>query len=105
MKRWILAATLIATGSIASTAMAQPAGGAPGGGGAMGAGQGGAALRAACRTDIEQLCANVQPGGGRIGQCLREHQDRVSEACKSAISDAHAMHHQQSAPAPANPPN
>jgi hypothetical protein len=102
MKRWILAAALIAGGSIASTAVAQPAGGAPASG-MMGGGQGGAVLRKACQTDIEQLCGNVQPGGGHIGQCLREHQDRVSEACKSAISDARANHRNHQAPPSGSP--
>lgn len=103
MKRWILAAALLAAGASASVALAQP----PAGGGGMGGGQGMAMVREACKTDIEQFCAGTQPGGGHIGQCLREHQDRLSEPCKSAIADARAQHHKQgSAPAaPANPPN
>jgi hypothetical protein len=31
------------------------------------------AVMAACRGDMERLCAGVQPGGGRIGQCMRAH--------------------------------
>jgi cysteine rich repeat protein len=41
--------------------------------------------RAACATDIQTLCAGVQPGGGRILACLKEHQDKVSDGCKQAI--------------------
>jgi hypothetical protein len=34
-----------------------------------------AAIRAACAEDAQKLCAGVQPGGGRIVACLREHKD------------------------------
>jgi len=34
-----------------------------------------AAIRAACAEDAKKLCAGVQPGGGRIVACLREHKD------------------------------
>ena len=46
------------------------------------------AVRAACETDAQKLCAGVQPGGGRIVACLREHKDQVSDGCKQAISKA-----------------
>ena len=44
--------------------------------------------RAACATDIQTLCAGVQPGGGRIFACLKEHKDKVSDACKTAVQKA-----------------
>lgn len=38
-----------------------------------------------CKADAEKLCPGVQPGGGRIASCLREHKDQVSDACKAQI--------------------
>jgi hypothetical protein len=46
--------------------------------------------RAACAQDAQKLCANVQPGGGRIIACLKQHQDQVSDSCKQAIAKAMA---------------
>jgi hypothetical protein len=46
------------------------------------------AVRAACQTDVQKLCAGVQPGGGRILACLKEHKDEVSEGCKQAVLKA-----------------
>jgi hypothetical protein len=46
------------------------------------------AVRAACEADTQKLCAGVQPGGGRIVACLKEHKDQVSDGCKQAISKA-----------------
>ena len=40
-------------------------------------------MKAACHVDV--LCKGVEPGGGRIIQCLREHKDALSEACLAAI--------------------
>jgi hypothetical protein len=47
-----------------------------------------AALRAACAADAQKLCAGVQPGGGRILACLKEHKDALSDQCKQAASQA-----------------
>jgi hypothetical protein len=44
--------------------------------------------RAACANDIQSLCSGVQPGGGRILACLKEHQDKVSDGCKKAVQKA-----------------
>jgi hypothetical protein len=43
-----------------------------------------AAVRAACAEDVQKLCAGVQPGGGRIVACLKEHKDSLSDGCKRA---------------------
>ena len=43
--------------------------------------------RGACKNDIKTLCGSVQPGGGRIRDCLRDHRSEVSQACKLAIAD------------------
>jgi hypothetical protein len=41
-----------------------------------------AALRAACAADAKKFCAGVQPGGGRVVACLKEHKDELSDRCK-----------------------
>ncbi len=50
-----------------------------------------AVLRAGCTADVQRLCANVQPGGGRILACLREHKDALSDQCKQAAQQAAGM--------------
>jgi Cysteine rich repeat len=44
-----------------------------------------------CRSDIESKCASVQPGHGRIAQCLRDHKDSLSQPCTQAISAVRAQ--------------
>lgn len=46
------------------------------------------AARAACSADLQQLCAGVQAGGGRMLACLKEHRDQVSPTCKQAVMSA-----------------
>jgi hypothetical protein len=60
-------------------------------------------IRKICRDDILQLCANTEPGGGRIGQCLRDHQERVSESCKSALAGVQSQRRDRRGP-PSTPP-
>jgi hypothetical protein len=43
-------------------------------------------VMSACKGDIEKLCASVQPGGGRIGECLKAHKEQVSVGCKLAVA-------------------
>ena len=38
-----------------------------------------------CRADFERLCPGVQPGGGRIIACLKEHKEEVSIGCGKAL--------------------
>jgi Cysteine rich repeat len=47
-----------------------------------------AEVRSACEADVAKLCAGVQPGGGRIMQCLAQHKTEVSDGCKQAIAKA-----------------
>ena len=47
-----------------------------------------ATIRAACADDAQKLCAGVQPGGGRIVACLKEHKDSLSDRCKKAAGVA-----------------
>jgi hypothetical protein len=39
----------------------------------------------ACAEDAQRFCADVQPGGGRIMQCLRQHAAELSSGCKDAM--------------------
>ncbi len=50
-----------------------------------------AVLRAGCTADVQRLCANVPPGGGRILACLRQHKDALSDQCKQAAQQAASM--------------
>jgi hypothetical protein len=38
----------------------------------------------ACKTDIAKFCAGVMPGGGRIKDCMKQHQQELSQPCKEA---------------------
>lgn len=40
-----------------------------------------------CADDIAKFCKNVQPGGGRIAKCLKEHEHELSGACKAHLAD------------------
>lgn len=41
----------------------------------------------ACEDDVEQLCTDIRPLGGRVLKCLREHVDEVSSECKATLVD------------------
>jgi len=43
-------------------------------------------LRSACGGDVRSLCGGVQPGGGRIVQCLATRAASLSPACKEVLS-------------------
>lgn len=43
-------------------------------------------LRAACEADIKTLCAGVQPGNGRLAQCLQQNAASVSQPCKDQLA-------------------
>jgi len=61
--------------------------GQPGQGGRPGGHHGGA-VRAACQADIAKLC--TADDAQRPFRCLRDHQDTVSDTCKSAMATARA---------------
>jgi hypothetical protein len=45
-----------------------------------------------CQQEVQALCAGVQPGGGRIRDCMKEHRVQLSVACKVAIADRMLEH-------------
>ncbi len=47
-----------------------------------------AAVAQACRSDLNQYCAGVQPGGGRIVACLKANESKLSAGCQSAFVSA-----------------
>jgi hypothetical protein len=71
-------------------------------GGAALAEGGKAAVHAACQADLTKLCDGVQPGGGRIMQCLKTHKDEISAPCKSAIAERMSEKRAAKAAAPAS---
>jgi len=38
-----------------------------------------------CKEDVARLCPGMQPGGGRIIACLKEHKMEVSIGCGKAL--------------------
>jgi hypothetical protein len=52
----------------------------------------GDAVRAACKDDIAKVCADTSEGHGPF-RCLREHQDQLSDGCKTALANARAQFH------------
>lgn len=74
----------------------------------------GAKVREACQADIQKLCADAEPGRG-VFQCVRQHQDQVSDGCKAALASAHGSGQwrgrsgdgasSQQSPAPSGPPS
>jgi hypothetical protein len=43
---------------------------------------------AACRADIQSLCAGTERGGGKIAQCLVQNRDKASPGCQAALQAA-----------------
>ena len=44
-------------------------------------------MQGACMNDIKSLCGSIQPGGGRVRDCMKDHRTQLSVACKAAIAD------------------
>jgi hypothetical protein len=41
----------------------------------------------ACAEDIAKFCKDVNPGGGRIAKCLKDHENELSGMCKDEIAE------------------
>jgi hypothetical protein len=39
----------------------------------------------ACREDAQKFCKDLKAGGGRIAECLRQHQGELSEGCAAQM--------------------
>jgi hypothetical protein len=44
-----------------------------------------------CKADVARLCPGIQPGGGRIVGCLKEHKEEMSVGCAKAIQKMRAQ--------------
>ena len=42
-------------------------------------------LKEACKDDAQKLCKGMKPGGGKILQCLKQHEDELSPSCKAEM--------------------
>lgn len=51
----------------------------------------GAALRQACRPELQQHCAGIEPGEGRLRTCVKENFTAFSEPCKQAMLSSVAV--------------
>lgn len=40
-----------------------------------------------CADDAAKFCKDVQPGGGRIMKCMKEHVNDLSPACKKQVAE------------------
>ncbi len=80
MKRWLIPLSGLCIVSLAVQAQDTPPPGGPG------------RPREACKGDVQKLCSDVKPGGGRIIVCLNDHKDQLSQACSDAIAKARAHH-------------
>lgn len=47
-------------------------------------------LQNACRADIERICSGIEPGGGRILDCVKEKKDQLSEGCSTTMKEVFA---------------
>ncbi|MFG1236227.1 cysteine rich repeat-containing protein [Xanthobacter autotrophicus DSM 597] len=43
------------------------------------------ALRTACSADVKKLCGDVQPGGGRVVQCMQAKKEQTTPPCQAAL--------------------
>jgi hypothetical protein len=59
-----------------------------------------AAIRSACRSDYQKVCAGVPTGGAPALQCLEKNKSKVSPACEQAVNAAGGG----AAPAPGGAP-
>ena len=42
-------------------------------------------VQGACADDIDEFCARVTPGAGRLALCMRAHEDQFSRTCQAAL--------------------
>jgi hypothetical protein len=47
-------------------------------------------IRTYCMSDIERLCKGIEPGGGRIIQCLKTNKKEMSVGCAQALQNLKA---------------
>ena len=40
-----------------------------------------------CHADLVKHCKDVQPGEGRLADCLQKHKDKLSKRCRQGLKD------------------
>ena len=48
----------------------------------------GARAEQPCRPEAQKLCNGVQPGGGRIMACLKQHESELSPQCQKLVAQS-----------------
>ena len=48
----------------------------------------------ACKEDAEEFCKDVQPGEGRIMECLKKHEDHISKKCNNMLEKKYEKRNQ-----------
>ena len=61
-------------------------------------------MRSACMSDVKQFCGSIQPGGGHIRDCMKEHRAQLSTGCKVAIADRMLERQSQAGATPTTAP-
>ncbi|WP_413578523.1 cysteine rich repeat-containing protein [Bdellovibrio sp. HCB290] len=49
-------------------------------------------MHEACHEDVEKFCGEVKPGKGAVRDCMKSHEDEVSQACKDELGKMKAKH-------------
>lgn len=40
-----------------------------------------------CSADLKQYCADIKPGEGRVANCMRKNQEKLTPTCQQAMKD------------------
>ena len=51
----------------------------------------------ACKDDVMKFCNDVTPGKGRLADCLKVHENSLSQTCKDETKMMRGMHHRNPA--------
>ena len=43
-----------------------------------------------CRADLQRLCQGIQPGGGRLMECLKAHENDLTVGCAKELQSLKA---------------
>lgn len=44
-----------------------------------------------CHEEVKKLCAGIEPGEGRMRECIMENKDKFSAGCKAKMQKRHEM--------------
>jgi len=62
-------------------------------------------LMSSCKNDVKQYCSDVQPGGGRIINCLKDHTQEISQECHNSLDKMKPKNQDSSVNQPENAPS